>query len=85
MGNISSSANVTVRNPLCDMTNVASRSAGPDNFIDLDRDVSPVGKENAIVPDSVSPSPFRHRSRLFVSKVCYYYVSVHSYHLFRFL
>jgi hypothetical protein len=61
----------TVRNPLCDISNAPP---GRDDIIDLDRDVIPIDIENAVIPDSVSPSPFRHRSRIDLSKVCSSYL-----------
>jgi len=59
----------SVRNPLSDISNVGCQSVGCDGVIDLEGDVIPIDKENVIVPDSVSPSPFRHRSRLGRAKV----------------
>ncbi|OQU78171.1 hypothetical protein SORBI_3009G170600 [Sorghum bicolor] len=61
--------NVAVDNPLCDITNVRSRSGSRGKSSDLDKDVIYLDNDNVIVPDSVSPSPFRHRSRLAYSKV----------------
>ena len=59
----------SVRNPLADRTNVASHSSGCHISSDLDRDVILIDKENVVIPNSVSPFPFRHRSRMFPSKV----------------
>jgi hypothetical protein len=64
--------NVAVDNPLCDITNVRSRSGSRGKSSDLDKDVIYLDNDNVIVPDSVSPSPFRHRSRLAYSKVIFY-------------
>jgi hypothetical protein len=61
--------NVTVDNPLCEITNVGSRSGSCVKTSDLDRDVISIDKENVTAPDSVSPSPFRHHSRFVRSKV----------------
>ena len=57
---MSSAVNATVHNPLGDITNVGSRSGSRGNCSDFNRDVIVIDKENVIVPDSVSPSPFRH-------------------------
>ena len=59
----------SVRNPLADRTNVASHSGACHISSDLDKDVILIDKENVVIPNSVSPFPFRHRSRLFPSKV----------------
>ena len=69
---MSGAINATVHNPLGDITNVGSRSGSRGNCSDFNRDVIVIDKENVIVPDSVSPSPFRHRSRFVASKVCVY-------------
>ena len=59
----------SIRNPLADRTNVASHSGGCHISYDLDRNVILIDKENAVIPNSVSPSPFWHPSRFFPSKV----------------
>ena len=51
----------SVRNPLADRTNVASHSGACH--------ISSDDKENVVILDFVSPSPFWHRSRFFPSKV----------------
>lgn len=61
--------NSTVRNPLADISNVASRSGCRNPYSDSERDVMFIDKENGFVPDSVSPTPARHRSRILSSKV----------------
>lgn len=69
MGAEVSLLHATVHNPLADRSNVGSHSAARHNSSDLDRDAILIDKENVVIPDSVSPSPFRYRSRLLPSKV----------------
>ena len=57
---MSGAINATVHNPLGDITNAGSRSGSHGNCSDFNRDVIVIDKENVTVPDSVSPSPFRH-------------------------
>jgi hypothetical protein len=61
--------NATVDNPLRDISNVGSHSGSRAKDSHLDGDVIVIDKENITIPDSVSPSPFRHRSRCVRSEV----------------
>jgi hypothetical protein len=65
--------NATIDNPLRDISNVGSLSGSRAKDSDLDGEVILIDKENITVPDSVSPSPFHHRSRCVRSKVFFSY------------
>lgn len=75
-------ANVVVRNPLLDIINNVSHSGSYQYVHDSERDIILIDKENLFVPNSVSPSLTRYRSRLKNSKVyhiCFvlFYCMVH--------
>lgn len=69
---MSGAVNASVQNPLNDITNVGSHSGSRSKSSVLDRDVIVIDKENIVIPNSVSPSPFRHRSRFVASKEVLY-------------
>jgi hypothetical protein len=66
--------NATVDNPLCDISNVGSHSGSCAKDSHLDGDVILIDKENITIPNSVFPSPFRHRSRCVRSKVFFLFL-----------
>jgi hypothetical protein len=63
---MSGAVNASVQNPLNDITNVGSHSGSRSKSSVV------IDKENIVIPNSVSPSPFRHRSRFVASKVVLY-------------
>jgi hypothetical protein len=73
LSNVATPGNTTVRNPLRDISNNGSQSATRGKSSDLEKDVILIDKENIVVPDSVSPSPFRRRSRFVGFKVFFHF------------
>jgi hypothetical protein len=76
LSNVATPGNTTVRNPLRDISNNGSQSATRGKSSDLEKDVILIDKENIVVPDSVSPSPFRRRSRFVGFKVFFHFFQI---------